>query len=400
MAFYTAGRIVNVATRPLCLFISNNCLPPEAAQGVAVAFLANALALAVTAASPHRRFYSRFFDVDRQVNGVAFYVYAASVALLTLLGCVVVFAVGRYFVSSMALAIAATIYFVSEKLADELLRLQLFERDFEKWGQFSAARSAIQLVSIGAVIGLLSDATSPSLLVVALTMANLMVFVPRLPVGLFRVLWVRGFGTATWLGRRAACSLRVNWHLWALALAMGGVSYVDRFVALIFDKAMLPLFMLVVMCFSAVQLVVDFYYVSRHRRDFLHHSIGIGHALTSRAFLSSLSAGVVIGAVACFTVLQLSQGGRNFPLAWILAIASVQTALATAAIPREILYWKEYIGRMLVIELLFWTMFVGLGVMCWWLRMSMGEILALLATCVFGRFLLYFALSLRARRTE
>lgn len=195
-------------------------------------------------------------------------------------------------------------------------------------------------------------------------------------------------------------SLFENRALWLLALVTSGVGYLDRLVALVMDKTTLPLFMLVVMCFSTVQMAVDFFYVSRYRRDFLEQRISLGKAFTSREFLVSLNGGLALAIVASAAVLSFSRNGQRFPIEFVLIIAVLQVSLAVIAIPQQILYWKNGIGRMLKIDLAFWALFGGSALTGWRFDISTTGILLMVATCTVVRLLLYFVAVLRPASSE
>jgi hypothetical protein len=337
----------------------------------------------------------RHFAPDLHVNGLSFYLYASTLVLLGTLGCVVVFGVVVGFTGSLVLAAAGMVYFVSEKLADELFRLRLFERDFRAWGRTSIARSVIQLAGFGAVLGLIGSATPAALAVLVLAMGNFLVFVPQMPSSFGRNLGVLRIRTVGWLAARAAHSVFENWLLWAIALLTSSIGYLDRMVALVLDRSSLPLFMLVVMCFSIVQMAVDYYYLSRHRRDFLEQRISVGSAFASRDFLGSLGGGLALAGLACLVVLRLSRNGAQFPLGYVLVIAVLQVSLALVLIPHEIIYWKHHIGRIFRIEVFFWASFVFAAFTGWWLSLPPIGIFALVVVCALGRLWLYIAVAVR-----
>jgi hypothetical protein len=373
---YTLGRAAAVLTRPSFLFVANNFLTPNTAENLAVAFLASALALAFVAAAPHRRFYITHFDPDVIVNGLSFYVYAMSVALLIVAGSVFVLLMSMYFSGSIALACATVVYFSSEKIADELLRLRLFERNLAGWGAASLARSAVQLGGFAVLLGLMGNGVAALPAVLALALGNLVVFPRQLPVHLRRSFSLRSKRMAR-LARRAIRSMVGNWILWVLALFGTGVGYLDRVVALSVDRTVLPLFTLVVMCFSIVQLAVSYYYVSQHRRDFLERGISIRGAFCSKDFLGSFIGGLAVASCMCAVVLPLSRGGDQFPLLYLIVIAALQALLAAVDVPREIAYWKGHLKAMLRIEVTIWVTIACALLGAWWGGLSGNQILGL-----------------------
>ena len=387
---YALGRLCAIGTRPICLFIANNILSSGATQGLAVAFLASAVAIMGIAASPDRRFYSRYFARGTApVNGITFYLYAGSLLVLTAAGAGIVCVITAYFASSPALVVSIIGYFVSEKLADEILRLRLFERDFAAWGRSSVIRALLQLGGFGAVLLLIGQSTGAWPVVLVLAIGNLLVFIPQLPSRFGSSLRKLRRATAFHMLRRAVLSLWSNWTLWAIALLSAGVAYLDRFVALVLDPAVLPLFMLIVMCFSIVQMAVDFYYVSRHRRDFLERRISVAGAFTSREFLLSAGVGLATALVASVITLRFSRGGSAFPLGYIAVIAFLQSTTAVAAVPREVLYWSHLLRWILRIELIFWVLFACAASAGWLLGLPVMTILIFVAACTGVRLLLY-----------
>lgn len=391
---YTCGRVLGVATRPIVLFLANNYLGQSAAEGVAIVFLASAVALAGIAADPHRRFYARLFNPGSGINGVPFYVYAASVGVLMVLASVVVFVIGYRFSASLGLASAGILYYLSEKIADEVLRLRLFEQEFSRWGIAVIARSTLQLFGLAALLAALGAQAPAWLAVLVLAAGNLAVFVPQLPLEAGHAL-LRS-RTAAKLLVRAARSLYENRILWALALASACVAYLDRLVAMVVDKSILPVFMLVVMAFSVVQLAVDFFYVSRHRREFLDQAVSIKSAFGSRGLLGTLASGVAAAALLALAVLHYSKNGAAFPFAWVLIIAALQSCLAVVEIPRQILYWKHYLGAILRIELGFWALIAISLATARSFELSLTGLLALVLACAVARTAAFVALAARS----
>lgn len=396
---YTLGRLCAVVTRPLCLFVANNWLLPSAAQGLAIAFLASALAIVAIAAGPERRFYAKYFSAHERVNGVTFYLYVASLAVLLVLGVFVSGAIALYSAKSLPLAAATAVYFISEKFADELLRLRLFERDFAGWGRSSIWRAIYQLAGFGFVLLALGRQTSAWPIVLLLTLGNFAVFLPQLPRELAASIRGHRRSIATWLVARAVRSLARNWLLWAIALLSAAVAYLDRLVALIVNREVLPLFMLVVTCFSMVAMAVDFYYLSRHRRDFLERKIPAGQALASRGLLLSAAGGLAAGAVACAVALLGSHNGGQFPLGYIVVIAVLQVSTAIASIPREILYWSHLLKWILRVELVFWGLFALTTLLSHVAALPAIIVFMAVAACAVVRLALYTVLGRRTHAT-
>ncbi len=97
---------------------------------------------------------------------------------------IVVLSISLVLSRSIALALAATAYFISEKVADELLRFRLFEKRFVTWGWSNIAKSVLQMVAFLLMLFQGGHAMSLWLPVLAFSAATLLVFVPQLPFAL------------------------------------------------------------------------------------------------------------------------------------------------------------------------------------------------------------------------
>lgn len=394
---YTFGRLLAVGSRPLLLFLTNNYLAPGTAKILATAMLASSLATVSTAADPHRRFYERRFSPDGETAGTLFHVYVGSSAILLAIGLVGATAVVLRSVLSPAIVAAAALFFVSEKIGDEVLRMRLFESRFATWGRIVMARSVANFVALGLVFLIGRTGAQSAALVSLLGVGNLAVYLPQLPRSLWRPLRVGHWRTGWWLLRRGAVALRGYWMLWLLALMGATIGYVDRAVALLVDANRLPVFTLVVMCFSIVALSVDFFYVSRHRREFLQGTISAKGSVTNREFLACLFGGLALALVAVAFVLRLSRGGDTFPLLYVGGIAALQCSVAIAVIPREISYWTRDYRHILQVEVAFWLLFGTVVAATRHFGGGPAQVVLAGAACAFVRLLLHLKLAARLR---
>lgn len=389
---YTAGRIAGVVTRPLFLYAANNFLSESTAQAIAIALLASSLGLVVSAADPHRNYYASHFSA-RQDNAMPLYVYLGAVFVAATVGALVAFGVTAWFTGAHGLAALTALLFCTDKLADEIQRFRLFERAFDKWGKTNLMRATLQIGSVGIAVLLSGREISAALIVAALAIAQAITFVPQIPTAL----WSRCPSSKhAWrLTARGAGRLWSQRKLWLLLILGAVVGYLDRGLSMLLDPAQLPLFMLVVMAFSVVQMSVDFFYISRHRRDFLEHRIHLGHAICSHNFLKCLAWGIAAGAAAVAAILLSSRGGNNFPLSYVVCIALLQVAIATTALPQQILYWHHCEHIMMRLELLYFSL-IALGTFTLVIMRAPNVIIFYLLVAISAFRLIMYALAAQA----
>lgn len=397
--YYTAGRVVSVANRPLFLFLANQFLQSDVVKNIAVVFLASTLGMVISSADNHRAFYIKYFDRDGANVNPYFFTFLTGFLVLCTGGAFFVLVMNLKFTSSIALAVAAVLFFLSEKLADEVQRFRLFEKNIRQWGISAILRFCLQFAGTGALMLVFGRDLPVWYCILTLALANSAVFLPQLPRTMRTYFGRFTAPFLSWLTQRAIRHLFTNWQIWGLVLLSAGVGYLDRIFALVLDKDVLPLFMILAMCFSVVQLLMDFYFISRHRRDFLEQKISVITALKSKEFASVMLAGIVISSIACAIVLRISKGGAMFPLQYVVIIGLLQTLFALNMIPYQILYWKNYTRGMLFIEISFWGMVAFICLIFRIFDLGPLQFFYLVVTLVGFRFLAYFIISVKDERT-
>jgi|GEM_PF-5873219 len=387
---YTAGRLSAVGSRPLLVFATVNWLA-GAASGLATALLATALAMGASAAEPHRSFYQRHFSSIR-CNGLPFFLYLASLGVMTALGCGFVFGLVAHFTGSGALALASCGYFASEKLVDEVLRFRLFEQRLDLWGTAALRRVIFQFAGVAVLLRTVGSGTPAWAEVAMLAAGNAAAFLPQLPGKLWTQIRLRHAKAAGWLVRRGLRWLARNAQLWVLAVLTAAGTHLDRLIGMFVDRASFPLFLEVSMCLSAVQLMPSFYYFSRNRRAFLEGRVRPREVLLGGGFWRSVASGLLIGGATTAGALGLARGGRSFPLSFVFLIAAFQILLAIVVVLREIQYWTGSIPRILRLEGVFFTMVAAaiLAARVWHLS---APLLLLVTGCAACRLSMYAGLA-------
>jgi hypothetical protein len=403
---YVSGRVFSLSSTPVILFVANKYLAAEVAQGLAVAFLLGPLALLAVSADPHRQFYAQRFGETRGPQHHFLGVYAGAIVLLTTLGGALMLVGALALTGSMLVALASLGYFVASQIQDESLRYRLFLEDFAGWGRIVIYQTLLQYLLFG-VVFFAWPASGWAAASVAITTVSLGKVVPLVP----DVHYILRHTANRWslshmtsLTRRSIRMLHERWLFWAIGILGAGVGYLDRLYALFVPKAVLPVFLLVVMCFSVVHMSVDFFYLSRHRVDFLRQVVSVDRALRSAAFVATFALGLGAATAMSAVALALSPHGAGFPVMYVVLIAVVQSAFSLTMIPREISYWMHPVGEIFRVELGFWVLTAIVSLVSWRLGLSLGTFLLLASAGVVVRLAFHVHLartgSLRAPAAE
>lgn len=398
---YTAGRFLTVITKPLCLYVINNYLSNEIAADVATAFIATAFSVAFISADPHRRFYQSFFTKYNTSTTLSFYSYIINIVFLIFLGCFCVIGLIQRSTNSTVLAISCIFYFVSEKIADEIFRFKLFERRLTMWGAIALARSTTQVTTLVLLMLLVVQRTQAYQIIAAMALANFITFIVLIfflrepPYDVLVKLNLARLKIVMLLIPRSLRLLYIDWILWLMTIVAAGSRYLDRFIVLFIDQSALPIFSLVTMCFSIVPLSVDFFYTSRHRRDFLEHRIVAKNAFRSTRFNSTLFIPVIAAILATVFILSTANNAAEFPNAYVITIAFTNVSLAAISLPHQILYWTNCLPQIFIIDF----SFLGLSSLAVFLgyRLNLSAVTLLWIAAILSvlRLLSYFLSSLQ-----
>ncbi len=356
---YTFGRLAGVGSRPLLLFLANNYFLTKTSVHLGVAMLSSALAMSAISADVHRNYYLKRFSDDRVLVGLSFFNYFFSLLIMGLVGICIALCVGMK--SGLAsVAVCSVLFFCSEKLADEVLRFELFNKSFEKWGWLSAGKGLFQILFILFVFFFMGTSTPSWFIILGLSVVSFLVFGFSVPslffVGLKKVLVEKRWKT---LKKSFKFLFDIRW-LWVLLLMSTMIGYLDRIFILRFSKDILPVFMIVVTGFSVIQMGMDFYFFSPRRQDFLNKKLTLDSIFRNKTFWITLGISTILGVGCGIFAKMISKGGDMVEFSYLPLIAFSQIMYTLIIIPQQLLYWENLFKPMLYVDAAFWFCVGGL----------------------------------------
>jgi hypothetical protein len=349
-ALYISGRIAFLISRPLYLLIANAFFGNDVAASLAAAYLVSAVLMTGTAVDPHRIYYARFFGDTNQPAGFGFSRFVFSHMLLSALGILLCFTYAIRSDAGWLFGAALSLFFITEKLADEVLRFTIFEDNRAKWGGLMLKRLTPQYLLFGGVIVLLPDTSQAALLLVfSLALGNVIAFVGCIPgrqISRLFANWAMIRGQL----RSAVRMILSSWNIWLLSLATTTGSYVDRIIVLLSDNKILAIFTILATIFSIVQTCVEYFYLSYNRRNILSGKIKFFEAVFSKQFLITISLSLCLSIAASVVAMRLYGDEVTVNPFVFVTISTIQLCLATTMISREIIYWNNQIKQALSVE--------------------------------------------------
>jgi len=388
---YIIARLMNMAVRPAALSASAYFFGKAQAEDLSLIISAVAIAMMMMSIDPYRAYYKRLFN--HQPSGTEFAVYI--ITIVTWGGVVAAVTAAMLALRGVptSICLLAPVAFAGDKVADEVLRFRLFEKDVGRWSNLVIGRSVVQLGGLAVCI-LLPGRTDMFALYLGLYCAS---WIPTYWLPLMRVVrLVGGHPTAfarPKLWRRARGRFLASAGLMAASLMSSVPTYFDKLVAVSVNKASVPPFLIAAMCFSIIGNFVDFFYVSRIRVDLLRNDRPVFAFLSNRALWASVLSGLVAGS-AIMAGEQLLLGRiYAFDLPVLCIITIINITLAITAIPQQIVYWRDGPRGIFKAEIPFLALLAtGFGVFHgqYW---NLAGVLAIIAVGLLARLIFYIGQS-------
>lgn len=348
-SIYVIGRILSVLLRPLCLYLCSSLSSQINTLELAHLFLSTSFAILMVSVDSHREYYISYFR-DKSSNIFQFLKYIGSLIPIIFFGIIISASLCYFLSQNFLLALAGSLFFVSEKLFDELQRFFLFKELFYRWGINSIYRFLTLIITISIFILFQNENLSISQTIFITSLANLIFFAKLTPY----ILWTI-FTNINLIKIFIKKSLFLIWqqkYLWMMQINAVILNYTDRMIISIFDRLQLPIFMMTVMSFSVTQMLVDSFYISTNRESFLVNSSNARKMITTRSFVFLIMFGILIGAGICIIIYLSNKTKYNFSFSYYIYIMFVQIIISFNMIPQQILYWQKKEIAMFKIDLL------------------------------------------------
>lgn len=339
---YVGGRLVALASRPLMLLVVNYLGGNDLAALMAVVFLVTMLATAVSAFDTHRGFYQAYFGSQRSSGLQSFYkLYFGATTLQVAIVSPFLAVSMLYRFEDPALAVLVSLYFASERLADEAQRFLIFNGQRQEWGVRMTAKVILQLAGVSASAALQGP--------VAAQAAVGFLLVGNLTSYGYKFQW-RYMPAKMQIWKTVAAACLKQWLFWLLSLATTFISYLDRLLVMLFQQSDMATYTILVSCMSIVQSAVDYFFVSMRRRDILQGQLRLTGIFLNRFFCLTLGIAALVGCVASWVTLRIydSQHIQHLELFPIVLLS--QSTMSITLVMREIIYWNYSIGRLVWVE--------------------------------------------------
>lgn len=353
--YYLFGRILAVIVRPALLFITSNYIQVSVSVDLAICFLTSSLSFVVVSMDAHRLYYEYYFKEKRLLAAQQFIKYNINTIFLLIFSCLFAFAFDVFYAQKdVFFTINVIIYLVSEKIVDELLRFSLFEKRFYRWGKINLYRFLF-IIFFLLILGFCNSLNQSNLIIFSFSVSNFLITLPllfRLKEFFKKVYTIQQHSKD--VIAKSIGSLKSNIIIWVFVLLSASTSYVDRLISLATIQNKLAAITIAATCFSLIQMGIDFFYVSAHRREFLENKLSITNTLLTRKFIKLYLATLTVSICFYGVIAFLSKAENRLDLHILIGLILMQSSIAINSIPQQILYWKDKLSKLIIVDTFFW----------------------------------------------
>lgn len=342
---YIVGRVAAMTSRPLMLLTLKHWGGNELAAIVAVAFLLVMLTSAVSAFDCHRGFYQAYFRKQRTRGLPSVYrQYCSATTLQAATVIPLLFGFVAYRFGDLMLATLVTVYFASERLADEAQRFLIFKGQRDEWGTRILTKALLQMTGVSACVVFLGSAALHATIGLLLA-GNLIAYGTKLSWRYLPIYW------PAWNTGAKAC---LNQPLfWVLSIITTSISYLDRVVVMLFQQSDMAAYTILVSCMSIIQNAIEYFFLSLRRQDILRGQLTPAEVFFNPHFYIIIGFSAVFGTAASWAMLGLYHGRQIDNLELLPIVLLSQAALSVSLVFREILYWNNSVARLVWHEAIF-----------------------------------------------
>lgn len=360
---YAIARLLNMAVRPAALTAIAYFFGKGSADSLSLIIFSVAIGMMFMSIDPYRAYYKRFFNGYPAGNDFIIYIIVITgwglLVSLAIVGSLVVQHVPPL------ISILGMLMFIGEKLADELLRFRLFERDLEGWSNLVIRRSTMQLAGLGLCIMLRGWGLSFDLFLLIFTLTWTAAFIePINQIGRIVLRHLPLFFSFKML-RGARLRLVASGMLMLSSFMSAAPSYFDRMITILVDKSSLPLFLIASMSFAIISNFVDFFFVSKIRLNLLKNDIHLRQIILNPSLWLCILAGTTGGTIIIITEKLILGHIYNFDYNVLILIAAINVMLSLIAIPQQIVYWRDGPRGILTVETPFICLIAAVFILRW-----------------------------------
>ena len=349
--FFTLARALTILSRPLLLLFiisqENLKIPSEK---IALFFTISATLFQFLNCDSHRNYFKEYFNKKKRGLNISF-IYKQYIDFLIGISFVLffpIFIINVYIFKSIIISFGFTFMIIFEKNADEFLRFNLYKKDFRRWSFFS-----ILMHPLPVLMTIIFFYFFQINILKIYTLCSVISYLSLLIYHYQNILIIDSS-----LFKKVKNTIRIYFQralYTTLNIASGHTLIITRYLILFTDKDFFPLYVLLMSVVSGIPTIVDMFYTTYRRKNFVFNSLEAFEIVKNKKFLKILFFG--FSACLCSSILLLwYKELLLFKSIQLSAIINMIAVLYTInLIFYESLYWQKKIIYRLYVEVSFYT---------------------------------------------
>lgn len=337
---YLLGRLSVIGLRPILLYFLLQ-VNVEQSNLLALCFIVLTVGMFGSAFDSGRFFYTS----STSLNGVSLiakeeYFFRLVIAGIVL-GVPLIFLTGLFYSLELTTLLLITLYFLSERAADEYLRLMLFKNNIDNWGAFNILRLliAVPLTFIACAVPKYS-ATSDIILIV-LAVANIIALYYMARSSIKTIL--KSMLISTNFFERVYIQLVFmvsKYKLYVAVVLTGLLTYLDRYIFSVFDRESIASFLLCASCAQVLSSYYDYFYFSKNRSTFMCVSGNVLRLIFNFRSVIAIISGAAI-AISSLCLLFILNENLSLNIVLIALLLVLQIIYSFTVVIREVLHYRN-----------------------------------------------------------
>lgn len=343
--FYILGRLFLIGSKPLILLSINYWAGNNLASLIAQVFLISMLFAAFTNLGAYVPFYKSFFNYPRKKDILDTYQKYLNAILFQILTIIPFFIIiNLYFIKDLKFIFLFFLFFVSERLFDEIQRFLIFKNSLNEWGIKNLVKSLIQIIGVIISVQFINDYTQ-YLTLSSLILGNFLIYGSKIS---FKQFYFKNINIKEFLH-----IYRSQFFRWMLSSVSSLVIYLDRIIVMFFRQSDLAIYTILVSGISFIQFAVDYFFLTLIRKDILKNKVTLRHIFIKPLLYKIIFFSAIIGVLVSWFMIYLYHGRQlDISILFLIVLLS-QITLSFTMIVQEIIYWNYNLKQQLLVEIFF-----------------------------------------------
>jgi hypothetical protein len=370
---YIFSRFISVSIKPLMLFLSLTLGYKEFATVIAMVFLVSSVNMTLCSIPVFRDFFINFNNKSSLKKKYFTSKYKSQIVILFLISIIFTIPINYFFENSIEIFICSVLIFSIDKIYDEIQRVSILKKDFNAWSAIT------NLKNITLIIFLLNPYININIVYLGITyfITNFLKQYTYINLSFNFNLKkeIKKFGSSVWKNKKIYI---MNYFL--LFYTIG-----DKIIIGKGFKGNLAEYIFLSNILSVPLLFILFFYISKHRAEFVNNLISFKDVIFSKSFNYILIS--TFFCVLVFVLFHYNLSFSNFSLVSIILLLLIYIIKAYGLILDEIIYWKSFYKDFLFFEFLFFILFIILILFTLYLSLTLDIFLSILLILFFMKFI-------------